>query len=72
MRTIVKASLRFRWIVLFLAAATLALGFAAYISTEGLTAAATASIVSLSGGALLANVVSVVLLVVETVSFHRG
>ncbi|HEY6813396.1 MAG TPA: efflux RND transporter permease subunit, partial [Propionibacteriaceae bacterium] len=27
MRTIVKASLRFRWIVLFLAAATLALGF---------------------------------------------
>jgi hypothetical protein len=32
---------------------------------------ATASVVSLSGGALLANVVSVVLLVVETVSFHR-
>jgi hypothetical protein len=30
-----------------------------------------ASVVSLSGGALLANVVSVVLLVVETVSFHR-
>jgi hypothetical protein len=28
--------------------------------------------VSLSGGALLANIVSVVLLVVETVSFHRG
>ena len=27
---------------------------------------------NLSGGALLANVVSVVLLVVETVSFHRG
>jgi hypothetical protein len=41
------------------------------ISAEGLTAHATASIVSLSGGALLANVVSVVLLVVETVSFHR-
>ena len=32
----------------------------------------TASVVSLSGGALLANIVSVVLLVVETVSFHRG
>jgi ABC-type siderophore export system fused ATPase/permease subunit len=32
---------------------------------------ATASVVSLSGGALLANLVSVVLLVVETVSFHR-
>ena len=33
---------------------------------------ATASVVSLSGGALLANIVSVVLLVVETVSFHRA
>ena len=32
----------------------------------------TASVVSLSGGALLANLVSVVLLVMETVSFHRG
>jgi ABC-type siderophore export system fused ATPase/permease subunit len=32
---------------------------------------ATASVVSLSGGALLANLVSVVLLMVETVSFHR-
>ena len=32
----------------------------------------TASVVSLSGGALLANLVSVVLLVTETVSFHRG
>jgi hypothetical protein len=37
-----------------------------------MTAAWTASVVSLSGGALLANVVSVVLLVIETVSFHRG
>lgn len=32
---------------------------------------ATASMVSLSGGALFANVVSVVLLVIETVSFRR-
>ena len=39
--------------------------------SAGLTAEATASVVSLSGGALLANIVSVVLLVVETVSFHR-
>jgi hypothetical protein len=31
----------------------------------------TAAVVSLSGGALVANVVSVVLLVVETVSFRR-
>jgi hypothetical protein len=29
-------------------------------------------VVSLSGGALLANLVSVVLLVIETVTFHRG
>jgi putative Ca2+/H+ antiporter (TMEM165/GDT1 family) len=32
---------------------------------------ATASVVSLSGGALLANLVSVTLLLIETVSFHR-
>jgi hypothetical protein len=42
------------------------------ISSGGLTAVHTASMVSLSGGALLANLVSVVLLVTETVSFHRG
>ena len=41
------------------------------ISADGVTPAATASVVSLSGGALFANVVSVVLLVVETVSYHR-
>jgi hypothetical protein len=40
-------------------------------SSGGISAHATASVVSLSGGALLANVVSVVLLVVETVSFRR-
>ena len=32
---------------------------------------AMSSVVSLSGGALLANLVSVILLVVETVSYHR-
>jgi len=41
------------------------------ISTAGVTVASTASVVSLSGGALMANIVSVVLLVVETVSFQR-
>jgi hypothetical protein len=41
------------------------------VSSAGLDAHAMASVVSLSGGALLANLVSVVLLVVETVSFHR-
>ena len=42
------------------------------ISTVGITPESTASVVSLSGGALLANLVSVVLLVTETVTFHRG
>jgi hypothetical protein len=54
-----------------LIAAALVWGYADYVSTEGLTREATASVVSLSGGAVLANVVSVVLLVVETVSFQR-
>jgi hypothetical protein len=54
-----------------LIAATIVWTYAAHISGEGLTAVMMASVVSLSGGALFANVVSVVLLVVETVSFHR-
>ena len=54
-----------------LIAAALVWGYAEYITTEGLTAEATASVVSLSGGALVANVVSVILLVVETVSYQR-
>ena len=44
---------------------------AEHISSSGVTAESTASVVSLSGGALLANLVSVVLLVIETVSYHR-
>ena len=54
-----------------LVAATLTWAWAVHISSDGLTDVATASMVSLSGGALLANVVSVVLLVIETVSFQR-
>jgi hypothetical protein len=54
-----------------LIAAALVWGFAVNVSGTGLTTHTTASVVSLSGGALLANVVSVVLLVVETVSYHR-
>ena len=46
--------------------------WAVEIAADGLTAVHTASVVSLSGGALLANLVSVVLLVTETVTFHRG
>jgi hypothetical protein len=54
-----------------LISAALVWGYASYVVTDGLTREATASVVSLSGGALVANIVSVVLLVVETVSFHR-
>ena len=55
-----------------LIAATVFWAVAAHVSSDGLTAGATASIVSLSGGALLANMVSLVLLVVETSSFRRS
>ena len=55
-----------------LIAATVVWAYAVHISTIGLDAEATASVVSLSGGALLANLVSLVLLVVETASFHRS
>ncbi len=41
------------------------------VSAHAATAETTSSVVSLSGGALLANIVSVVLLVIETVSFRR-
>ncbi len=51
--------------------AAIAWGIAAHISTAGVTPSAMATVVSLSGGALLANLVSVVLLVAETVSFRR-
>lgn len=54
-----------------LLAATIAWVYATQVSAAGLDQAATASVVSLSGGALIANVVSVVLLVTETVSFQR-
>ena len=55
-----------------LIAATIFWAFAAHVASDGLTAGATASIVSLSGGALIANIVSLVLLVVETSSFRRS
>jgi len=44
---------------------------AVHVHETGLTPEVTSSIVSLSGGALLANVVSVVLLVIETVELRR-
>ena len=44
---------------------------AVYVTGTGLTPAVMASIVSLSAGAVLANVVSVVLLLIETVMLRR-
>lgn len=54
-----------------LIAAALIWGIVVHGSGSELTAGTTSSIVSLSGGALLANIVSVVLLTVETVTARR-
>lgn len=54
-----------------LIAAAVVWAYAAHMAASGMTPHLMASIVSLAAGALFANVVSVVLLVVETVSFHR-
>ncbi|HQU15808.1 MAG: hypothetical protein B7Z66_03435 [Chromatiales bacterium 21-64-14] len=51
--------------------AALVWAVAAHVSATGVTATVTASIVSLSGGALLANVVSVVLLIIEIATLRR-
>ncbi|MCV2217836.1 DUF6394 family protein [Thauera sp. Sel9] len=54
-----------------LIAAAMVWGYAVHVSGAGLTAAATANVVSLSGGALLANLVSVVILIAETIMQRR-
>ncbi len=54
-----------------LIAATLVWTFAVHIAQTGLTPVVMASIVSLSGGAMLANVISVILLIIETVMLRR-
>src|SRR5688572_26294852 len=54
-----------------LLAAAVVWTYFANLADGPLSAEQTATVVSLSGGALFANVVSVVLLVVETVSFQR-
>jgi len=54
-----------------LIAAAMVWGYAAHVSGAGLTATATANVVSLSGGALLANLVSVVILIAETIMQRR-
>ena len=57
--------------VLQLVAASLVWAYASNMTDAGMTPEMTSAVVSLSGGALFANVVSVVLLVAETVSFQR-
>ncbi len=57
--------------MLQLIGAALVWTYAVHASDVGLTPTVTASIVSLSGGAMLANVISVVLLVIETVMLRR-
>jgi len=51
--------------------AVLIWAYAAYATDAGVTSEILASVVSLSGGALLANLVSVTLLVGETLSIRR-
>lgn len=46
-------------------------GYAEHISGVGMTPSHMSSVVSLSGGALLANVISVILLMVETIMVRR-
>jgi len=54
-----------------LIAAAFLWGFALYVTDLGLSSSVMSSIVSLSGGALLANITSVVLLIIETVTMRR-
>lgn len=57
--------------VLQLFAATLIWSYAIYATETGMTEEIMVSIVSLSGGALMANIISVILLVIETVMLRR-
>jgi hypothetical protein len=54
-----------------LLAAAVVWGLAVHVTEAGLTPVVMASIVSLAGGAMLANVISVLLLVIETVMLRR-
>ena len=54
-----------------LLAAAMVWGYAAHVAQTGMTPEVTTSIVSLSGGALIANVVSVVILIAETIMQRR-
>lgn len=54
-----------------LIAAALVWGYGAHVTGDGMTPERTASVVSLSGGALFANVVSVIILMAETIMQRR-
>ena len=54
-----------------LIAAAMVWGYAEHVSGAGLTASTMSSIVSLSGGALFANIVSVIILIAETIMQRR-
>jgi len=54
-----------------LVAAAIVWGFAEHVSAGGMTPAIMASVVSLSAGAVLANITSVLLLLVETIMVRR-
>jgi hypothetical protein len=54
-----------------LLAAAMVWGYTIHVAGTGLTAGAMASIVSLSGGALFANIISVVILMAETIMQRR-
>ena len=54
-----------------LIAAAMVWGYAVHVAGTGVTPGAMSSIVSLSGGALFANVVSVVILIAETIMQRR-
>ena len=54
-----------------LLAAAMAWGYAVHVTQLGLSASTMSSIVSLSGGAVFANVVSVVILIAETIMQRR-
>ncbi len=54
-----------------LIAAAMVWGFAEHVTEAGLTPEVMSTVVSISGGALIANITSVVLLVIETVVLRR-
>ncbi len=54
-----------------LIAAAINWAVAVHVTGDGMTASVTSSVVSLSGGALFANIVSVIILIIETVMLRR-